>query len=112
MEDAPFPTESYLDPMVRFLDITKHEATNYTREQRVRNLHYAYSKAAAHFAEPKQQQDMKASPKRLQATLQSNVGLAVYSNPKVLPELMVELSIHFTYKLILNDSISDDPTPP
>lgn len=52
---------------------------------------------------------MKASPKRLQATLQSSVGLAVYSYPKVLPELMVDLSIHFTYILVLDDSISDDP---
>ncbi|KAM0794083.1 Trichodiene synthase [Usnea florida] len=71
--------------------------TSYTYDERVNNLHYAYSKTAAHFAQPLQQSTLKVSPKRLQASLQTIVAMVVYSWAKVSPEM-----------LILDDS-SDDP---
>ena len=108
MADKAFPTVCYLETMVRFLDTISYNDTNYTHEERVRNLHYAYYKAAEHFAQPVQQRLIKASPKRLQASLQTIVAMVVYSWVKVSPEVMADLSIHYTYMLILDDS-KDDP---
>lgn len=108
--DKPFPTEYYLENLVRLCDTIEYNDSNYTREQRIDNLHYAYSKTAAHFAQPLQQKLLKVSPKRLQASLETIVGMVVYSWTKVSRELMAELSIHYTYTLILDDS-TDDPEP-
>jgi trichodiene synthase len=103
-----FPTQCYLDTMVRFLDTIEYHDLNYTHAVRVENLHYTYSKAAAHFAQPLQQETIKISPKKLQASLQSIVAMVVYSWVKVSKEVMADLSIHYTYMLILDDS-TDDP---
>lgn len=108
MTEKAFPIECYLETMVRFLDTINYHDTNYTYEERVNNLHYAYSKTAAHFAQPLQQSTLKVSPKRLQASLQTIVAMVVYSWAKVSPEVMADLSIHYTYMLILDDS-TDDP---
>ena len=110
MTEKTFPAECYLDTMVRFLDTISYNDTNYTHEERVRNLHYAYSKTAEHFAQPVQQRLIKASPKRLQASLQTIVAMVVYSWVRVSPEVMADLSIHYTYMLILDDS-KDAPEP-
>jgi hypothetical protein len=66
-----FPTEFYLDAVVRFLKVMKYDDKNYTHEERVRNLHYAYTKAARHFSQPKQQQLIQAKPNTT-ASLPSN----------------------------------------
>lgn len=108
MAEKAFPTECYLETIVRFLDTISYNDTNYTHEERVRNLQYAYSKAAEHFAQPVQQRLIKASAKRLQASLQTIVAMVVYSWVRVSPEVMADLSIHYTYMLILDDS-KDDP---
>ncbi|KAI1880216.1 hypothetical protein JX265_001837 [Neoarthrinium moseri] len=108
MEAGDFPTDCYLDAVVRFLRIIKYNDDNYTHEERVRNLHYAYTKAAMHFSQPKQQALIKASPRRLQASLQTIVAMVVYAWVRVDPEVMADLSIHYTYMLVLDDS-QDDP---
>ena len=108
MTDKTFPVKYYLETVVRFLDTMNYHDTNYTHNERVNNLHYAYSKTAAHFAQPLQQSTLKVSPKRLQASLQTIVAMVVYSWAKVSPEVMADLSIHYTYMLILDDS-TDDP---
>ncbi|KEY64043.1 Tri5 [Stachybotrys chartarum IBT 7711] len=105
-----FPTEYFLGTAVRLLENVKYRDSNYTREERVENLQYAYNKAAAHFAQERQQQILKVSPKRLEASLRTIVGMVVYSWAKVSKELMADLSIHYTYTLILDDS-EDDPHP-
>ena len=108
MSSDEFPTECYLDAVVRFLKVMKYDDNNYTQEERTRNLHYAYTKAANHFAQPKQQELIKASPKRLQASLQTIVAMVVYAWVRVDPEVMADLSIHYTYMLLLDDS-KDEP---
>lgn len=99
-----FPTDFYLDAVVRFLKVINYDDKNYTHEERVRNLHYAYTKAARHFSQPKQQQLIKAKPKRLQASLQTIVAMVVYAWVCVDPEIMADLTIHYTYMLLLDDS--------
>nr|ABG73407.1 trichodiene synthase [Stachybotrys echinatus] len=105
-----FPTEYFLGTAVRLLENVNYRDSNYTREERIENLHYAYNKAAAHFAQERQQKILKVSPKRLEASLRTIVGMVVYSWVKVSKELMADLSIHYTYTLILDDS-QDDPFP-
>lgn len=103
-----FPYDYYLETIVRFLDIIDYQDDNYTHQERVENLRYAYIKAAEHFAQPLQQATLNVPPKRLQASLQTIVGMVVYSWAKVSKELMADLSIHYTYTLLLDDS-TDDP---
>jgi trichodiene synthase len=102
-----FPTNYYVETIARFLDTIKYEDTNYTHKERIDRLHYAYSKTAEHFAQPQQQAFLTASPQRLQASLQTIVAMVVYSWTKITPELCAELSIHYTYTLILDDTIND-----
>lgn len=108
MANQEFPTDYYIKALTRFLDTIDYNDTNFTHEERVRNLHYAYSKAAAHFAQPVQQKHIKASPRRLQGSLQTIVAMVVYSWAKASPDVMADLSIHYTYMLVLDDS-TDDP---
>jgi len=103
----PFPVQYYVETIVRFLDTIKYKDNNYTHEDRVRCLHYAYSKTAEHFAQPLQQALIKASPERLQASMQTIVGMVVYSWTKISLDLMADLSIHYTYTLVLDDSTND-----
>ncbi|KAL2202444.1 trichodiene synthase [Sarocladium strictum] len=108
MADRQFPTESYIQALTRFLDIVNYNDTNFTPEERIRTLHYAYTKAAAHFAQPFQQKHIKASPKRLQASLQTIVAMATHCWAKASPEVIADLTIHYTYMIVLDDS-KDDP---
>ena len=108
MAEKTFPTQRYLENMARFLDTIRYNDTNYTHEERVRNLKYVYSKAAKHFAQPVQQRLIEASAKRVQATVQTIVAMVVYCLVRVSPEVMADLSIHYTYLFLLDDS-EDDP---
>ncbi|KAJ4155071.1 hypothetical protein LMH87_000337 [Akanthomyces muscarius] len=109
MSTDSFPTEYYVNSIVRFLDTIEYKDENYTAEERIDKLHYAYSKTAQHFAQPSRQKNIKASPKRLQASLQTIVAMVVYSWATASKEVMADLSIHYTYMLILDDS-HDDPS--
>lgn len=104
-----FPLDFYVRSIVRFLDIIEYEDNNFTPEERIRVLHYAYNKTARHFAQPEQQRHVKARPEKLQASLQTIVAMVVYSWATASDEVMADLSIHYTYMLVLDDSI-DDPT--
>jgi trichodiene synthase len=108
MVKKSFPTRPFVDTVVRLLDTIKHKDTNYTHEQRVQNLHYAYTKAASHFAQPHVQAGIKVKPRKLQAALQTITGMVVYCWVNASQELMAALTIHYTYTLILDDS-EDDP---
>jgi trichodiene synthase len=108
MTDQEFPTRYFLGTIVRLLDTVKHQDTNYTYEERVRNLQYAYNEAAKHFAQPKVQDALKLKPKKLEAALQTITGMVVYCWVNATPQLMASLTIHYTYTLILDDS-EDNP---
>lgn len=110
MSDQAFPIDYYLETLVRLLDTIEYRDNNYDRSERVKNLQYAYSETAKHFAQPLQQETLKVSPERLQAALSTIVAMVVYCWTKVSREVMAALSIHYTYTLLLDDS-SDDPHP-
>ncbi|KAF7593961.1 hypothetical protein BBP40_010468 [Aspergillus hancockii] len=110
MSLKPFPKDYFVGTVVRLLDTIKYRDSNYTREQRIDNLHYAYAQAANHFAQPRVQETLKADPKRLEASLRTITGMTVYSWAKVSQQLMADLSTHYTYTLVLDDS-TDDPHP-
>jgi hypothetical protein len=44
MAEKSFSTECYLEAMIRFRDIIKYKDADCNPEERIRNLHYAYSK--------------------------------------------------------------------
>lgn len=110
MASDTFPLDYYLGTLVRILDTVNYNDENYTHDERVANLKYAYSKAAKHFAQPHVQETLNVSPKRLAAALQTIVGMVVYAWVNVSQELMADLSIHYTYTLLLDDS-KDKPAP-
>ncbi|KAI4723537.1 hypothetical protein E4T48_00002 [Aureobasidium sp. EXF-10727] len=104
-----FPLSTYLKTMVEFLDIIGYEDNNYTTGARKDALSFVYTKTAEHFAQPLQQRLLKVKPKKLQASIQTIVGMVVYSWARASHEVMADLSIHYTYTLLLDDS-TDDPT--
>ncbi|THY33590.1 hypothetical protein D6D01_02198 [Aureobasidium pullulans] len=104
-----FPLSTYLKTMVEFLDIVDYDDNNYTMEDRKKALSYVYTKTAEHFAQPVQQNSLQVKPKKLQASIQTIVGMVVYSWARASHEVMADLSIHYTYTLLLDDS-TDDPT--
>ncbi|KAL2010759.1 hypothetical protein VTN00DRAFT_6566 [Thermoascus crustaceus] len=105
-----FRLDNYMGALVRFLDTIKYHDENYDRHQRVKILQYVYSETAKHFAQPLQQDALKVNPNRLAPIMRTAVQLVVYFWPKVSPQIMVALSIHFVYIVLLNDS-SNDPHP-
>ncbi|KAJ5593218.1 hypothetical protein N7537_010122 [Penicillium hordei] len=110
MATQRFPTDNYSNSVVQFLDTIQYNDTNYTREERLAKLHYVYTKTAKHFAHYDRQKQIKVSPSNLQPLLQAMVTMVVYSWATASEKVMVDLSIHYTYMLILNDSHDDDPT--
>nr|UWK20075.1 trichodiene synthase [Trichoderma balearicum] len=108
LNDVPgeeeFPRATYLETMVRLLDTVSYNDENFTDEERTECLKYAYGKAAEHFAQPHVQETLKVPPKRMAAALKTIVGMCVYSWCRVSKELMADLSIHYTYTLLLDDS--------
>lgn len=100
----------FLGTVVRLLDTIKHNDTNYTQEQRIWKLQYAYDQAARHFAQPHIQNELEVKPKKLEAAIRTITGMVVYCWINASPELTSSLVIHYTYTLILDDS-NDDPHP-
>ncbi|KAL5093615.1 Trichodiene synthase [Trichoderma cf. simile WF8] len=100
-----FPWATYLETLVRLLDTVRYNDENFTDDERASYLKYAYSKAAEHFAQPHVQETLKVPPKRMAAGLKTIVRLVVYSWSHVSKELMADLTIFYTYTLLLDDSI-------
>ncbi|KAG0154643.1 hypothetical protein PDIDSM_02860 [Penicillium digitatum] len=109
MTRQAFPFEDYLNSVVRFLDTMEYYDTNYTAEERVSKLHYVYTNTAKHLAHYDRQKQIKMSPNNLQALIQVTVAMVVYGWATVSENVMVDLSIHFTYVLILDNSTDDNP---
>ncbi|KAK5991842.1 Trichodiene synthase [Cladobotryum mycophilum] len=110
MPKERFPYDTYLKACVKLLDTVKYHDDNYTRAKRVEKLEQTYKKTAKHFAQSHVQDTLKVPPERLAAALKTIVGMVVYSWVMVSPELMTDLSIHYTYTLLLDDS-NDNPAP-
>ncbi|CAI7616678.1 unnamed protein product [Penicillium discolor] len=110
MTSQGFPIGYYFNCVVRLLDRIQYNDTNYTPEERLAKLHYVYTKTAKHFAHHDRQKHIKVSPSNLQSFLQAMVTMVVYSWATASEKVMVDLSIHYTYMLILHDSHEDDPT--
>ncbi|CAI7642799.1 unnamed protein product [Penicillium palitans] len=110
MTSQGFPTDYYFNCVAKFLDTIQYNDTNYTPEERLAKLHYVYTKTAKHFARHDRQKNIKVSPSNLQHLLQAMVTMVVYSWATAAEMVMVDLSIHYTYMLILDDSHDEDPT--
>ncbi|KAJ5967007.1 hypothetical protein N7501_003255 [Penicillium viridicatum] len=110
MTSQGFPTDYYINSIVRLLDTIQYNDTNYAPEERLAKLHHAYTKTAKHFANYDRQKLIKVSPSNLQPLVQATVTMVVYSWATASEKVMVDLSIHYTYMLILDDSHDDDPT--
>lgn len=109
MVSNEFPITYFKGVLVKLLDIVDYKDTNYTPEERIFNLSFAYTAAAKHFAQPYIRDTLDVPPKKLEAALRTITGMVVYSWTQVSPELMAELTIHYTYMLVLDD-VGDDPT--
>lgn len=102
--EEQFPRATYLEAMVRLLDTVSYKDENFSVEERVNCLKYCYAKASEHFAQLHIQKTLKVPPKRLDAALKTIVSMCVYSWCRVSQEVMADLSIHYTYTLLLDDS--------
>lgn len=107
IQSDDFPIDFYVRSVVRFLDALEYHDNNFTPQDRIDKLHYAYLKTARHFAQPYQQRHIKSKPKRLQALVQTIVAMVVYSWPVVSDDVMADLSIHFGYMLIYEEVCED-----
>lgn len=105
MNDQEFPIDHYLAGLVRCLDTIKYQDNNYDRHERVKNLKYTYSEAAKFLAQTLQQGTLKMSPKEFEGALRTVTRMVVYGWAKVSPQLMVALTIHYMYAVVLDDSI-------
>lgn len=103
-----FPIDYYLRSIVRILDIIKYNDHNFTSQERRDKLHYAYTKAAKHFAQPKQQCIVK-DMERIQFTVETSSKFVVYSYSKLSYEAAADFTTLVTY-LILHDDWADDPS--
>lgn len=104
MTDQTFSVDYYVDTLVQLLDKIKYQDNNYDHSKRVKNLKYAYSEAARHFAQPLQQDTLKGSLKILEKGLPTIVIFVVYGWSKASSEVIAALTIHYTYILLLDDS--------
>lgn len=107
VSNEAFPLEHYLEVMVRLLDAVRYQDVNHTQAERRDRMHYVYTKTAEHFSSPLLQKMIQAKPRVLQAAINSIVPMVVYCWAKVTIEQMVDLSIQFTYALLLDDSANE-----
>nr|UWK20160.1 trichodiene synthase [Trichoderma cf. fertile] len=105
--EEQFPRATYLETMVRLLDTVSYNDENFTNEERVECLKYAYAKVTEHFSQSHIQETLKVPRKQMAAGIKTIVCLCVYSWCRVSKEVMADLSIHYTYTLLLDDSRED-----
>lgn len=110
MSQEEFPLETFLDTVVRLMDTVNYKDDIYTHAQRTSNLQYTYSKTAQHFAQPHVQDILRVPPKHMAAAVQTIARMVVYAWGRISKELMADLSIHYTYCLLLDDSM-EEPGP-
>lgn len=107
MEDKALPTECYLEALVSFLDAIKYDEFENERIEYIETLRYTYSEAAKHFAQPLVQESLNVSPEKLEAGLRTCVLLLAGAWPKVSPQVRVDITIQYTYIVLMDDSRYD-----
>ncbi|KAL7907378.1 trichodiene synthase [Trichoderma velutinum] len=103
--EKQFPLATYLETLVRLLDTVRYNDENFTDDERALCMKFVYSKAADHFIQPHVQKIVNWPPERMDAALKTIVGVVVYSWCRVSKEIMADLTIYYTYTLILDDTI-------
>ncbi|KAL7965994.1 Trichodiene synthase [Trichoderma sp. SZMC 28014] len=94
----------YVKSLVRLLDAIKYKDTNFTRDERVERLQYAYKQTAKHFAQPRIHAELKFDPKKLEAAIRTISLMVIDCWVALSKQEMADLTIYYTYALILDDS--------
>ncbi|MCJ1428898.1 hypothetical protein MMC29_006809 [Sticta canariensis] len=102
MKESEFPLDHYVSGL--------YHDDSFGHDERVKHLQHVYCETAKHFAQPIQQQTLKAEPKRLTAVMRISVLVTVYCWVKVSPQVMVAISIYFVHIVLFDDS-TIDPGP-
>ncbi|KAJ5593907.1 trichodiene synthase [Penicillium hispanicum] len=102
-----FPLEYFVGTTVRLFDTIHLKDTNYTRQQRAETLRYVYSEVSKHFAQPSVYGVLDIESKTLEVGLRCVIEMVVSCWVKAPPDLMVSLSIYFTYAYVLDDCDKD-----
>ncbi|THY31790.1 hypothetical protein D6D01_02801 [Aureobasidium pullulans] len=97
----PAMMEPYVASLVRTLSQMGYTDTNYSSEERKLNLRHVYLKTTAHFTQPSA--SLGTDVKRMQAFIQTIARMMVYSYPKLPLDVMSDLSIYYTYTVMLDD---------
>lgn len=104
MNSPTFPKDYYVKSLVRLLDAIKYKDTNFTRDERVERLQYAYKQTAKHFAQPRIHAELKFDPKKLEAAIRTISLMVIDCWVALSKQEMADLTIYYTYALILDDS--------
>ncbi|PFH58531.1 hypothetical protein XA68_13554 [Ophiocordyceps unilateralis] len=112
MPDDSFPVDDIVPAVVQLWDAIEYNDTNYTAEELIRRLRYAYGEAAKHFAQPGIVTALQYPIKNIEHSIRVATGYVVYCWVKVSLELMASLSIYFAYCVLVDDSAGGvgDPT--
>lgn len=108
MDSNDFPLDVYINSLVRYLDAIEYNDVNYSHAQRVETLRYVYAETASYFAQPEQQEIMRAKPAKLSVAMRTSTQVVVYCWTKVSLEVMVAISIYFVHIVLLDDT-TDNP---
>ncbi|CAD0028787.1 unnamed protein product [Aureobasidium pullulans] len=93
--------EPYVTSLIRMLSQMGYTDVSYSSKERELNLRHVYLKTTAHFVQPSTR--LGTDVKRMQAFIQTIVRMMVYSYPKLPLDVMSDLSIYYTYTVILDD---------
>ncbi|THW17596.1 hypothetical protein D6C89_07212 [Aureobasidium pullulans] len=93
--------EPYVTSLIRMLSQMGYTDINYSSEDRRLNLRHVYLKTIAHFTQSSA--CLGTDVKRMQAFIQTIVRMMVYSYPKLPLDVMSDLSVYYTYTVILDD---------
>ena len=107
MKYQAFPIDTYINNLTRYLDTIKYRDNNYDPHKRREHMQYVYSKAAEHFAQPVVYDSLQTDSKKIEAALQTVTMMIVYCWAKLSPEVQTLVAIHFTYCVLLDDSVND-----
>lgn len=97
----PAMMEPYVTSLIRMLSQMGYTDVSYSSKERELNLRHVYLKTTAHFVQPSTR--LGTDVKRMQAFIQTIVRMMVYSYPKLPLDVMSDLSIYYTYTVILDD---------
>ncbi|KAL7917999.1 Trichodiene synthase [Trichoderma austrokoningii] len=106
--DSPaFPKDYFIKSLVQLLDAIDYKDTNFSRDERVDRLQYVYRQAADHFSQPCINAELRFNSKKLEAGIRTISLLVVDCWVALGKQEMADLTIYFTYTLILDDSGAD-----